>query len=241
MVFEIDDLRALLALQELDTRIQTGERRLAAARTGEELRPLRERLAAAEAGLSDLSARLSSLQRDLRYREQEHQDLRAEIAANEKRLYSGIVRNPKEAEQLQSFVASLRRRLDAGQEKALELMLEIEPLEPQRDEAQAEVEAARNELAAAEEQLSRTAAELETELPKMGAGRVEAAAALPPDLLSAYETLRSKRPGSTVVAVVEDGKCSGCRMTLPFITVREARAGTLHTCENCGRILVVRS
>jgi len=238
MVFDIEHFRTLLALQELDTRIQSGERRLAAAGTGHELEPLHERAAAAEARLAALAARLSSLRRDVRYAEQENQNLRAEIAANEKRLYGGAIRNPKEAGQLQSYVQSLRRRLNDSQEKALELMLEIEPLEPESAQAEGELQTLRSELVDAEKDLARTAEQLEAELPELRAERAAVSARLPAGLLSPYEALRARRPGAVVVAVVEDGKCSGCRVGLPFLTVREARAGTFHTCDNCGRILV---
>jgi predicted nucleic acid-binding Zn-ribbon protein len=238
MSFSTEQFQGLLALQELDTGIEAAERRLAAARSREELGPLRERVMAVETLLAGLSSRLSALRRDLKYAEQENQGIHAEIAANEKRLYGGQVRNPKEAAQLQSFVDSLRRRLGDGQEKAIELMLEIEPLEPRAAETEQQLASVRAELEAAGQELSRVEADLDARLPRMREERSLQASVLPAGLLSPYEALRTRRPGTAVVASIVDGKCTGCRVGLPFLTVREARSGALRTCDNCGRILV---
>ena len=78
---------------------------------------------------------------------------------------------------------------------------------------------------------------LEDELPGLIAQRDAVASQVPPGLAKEYQTLRTRRAGIAVAALV-DGRCSRCRMTIPFLMVREIRGGALRTCDNCGRIVV---
>jgi len=56
-------------------------------------------------------------------------------------------------------------------------------------------------------------------------------------VLYKYDFIRSRRPGTAIVAA-EDGHCNGCFMALPpqlFIQVQ--RGENLETCPSCQRIL----
>ncbi|MDP2873581.1 MAG: C4-type zinc ribbon domain-containing protein [Bacillota bacterium] len=237
MTFSREQFQGLLELQRIDVQLERDRRSLAAAVSGAELTPLRERLAQAQAQASSVAERVGGLRRELRYSEQETQSTRNEIANNERRLYGGMVRNPKEADQMQQYVASLRRRVDQDEEKALALMMEIETLEPVLAASQEQATALTRELQAAQAGLADSISRLTAETPQLETQRTETAGALAPALLTAYEGLRARR-GVGVVATVRDSKCEGCRVGLSFITVREVRSGELRTCDNCGRILV---
>lgn len=237
MSYTREQLQALLELQQQDMRIERDRRTLAEAQGGAELIPLRERLAGAESRAASLAESAGAMRRSLRYAEQEIQALRTETDTNERKLYGGLVRNPKEADKMQQHVAGLRRRVDQDEEKTLALMMEIETLDPEVTAARDEAVSLGADLRRAEEQLAQAVASLTSGLPLLEARRKEIAAGLPPALHSAYEGLRSRR-GVGVVAAVRDSKCEGCRVGLPFVKVREVRSGELRTCDNCGRILV---
>jgi len=237
VTFTKEQFQALLELQRIDVQLERDRRSLAAAIDGGELGPLRERLAQAQAQESAVAERVGGLRRDLRYAEQENQSTRAEITNNERRLYGGLVRNPKEADQMQQYVASLRRRVDGDEEKALALMMEIETVEPELAAAADQAAALTRDLQAAEVGLAESITRLTAEIPQLETQRTQAAGTLAPALLTAYEGLRTRR-GVGVVATVRDSKCEGCRVGLSFLTVREVRSGELRTCDNCGRILV---
>ncbi len=237
MIYAREQLHALLELQQQDIQIERDKRALAEAQAGPGLASLKERLAAAESRAASLSEQAGGMRRNLRYAEQEIQALRNEIDTNERKLYGGLVRNPKEADKMQQHVAGLRRRVEHDEEKTLALMMEIETLEPELAAARDEAVSLRAELGKAQEELARLVADLTASLPQLEARRSETSAGLPPALQSAYEGLRSRR-GVGVVATVRDSKCEGCRVGLPFVKVREVRSGELRTCDNCGRILV---
>ena len=49
---------------------------------------------------------------------------------------------------------------------------------------------------------------------------------------------RARQHHSAPVVKVENGKCSGCNMSLPMALLKRLSApGTLLECENCGRLL----
>ena len=59
------------------------------------------------------------------------------------------------------------------------------------------------------------------------------------DSLGTYEELRRVKQGLAVAKLVQ-GRCDGCRISLPVSAQQKARAGQkLATCSNCGRILYV--
>lgn len=235
--YTIDQLRMLLTLQDLDSRIDAAQAALQRATEGVSLRPLRDAVASAQTASDQLGDQLATMRRDLRYQEQEAEALRDEIDAQEKRLYGGAVRNPKEAAQMQQHVASLRRRLTELDNRAVEMMLAVEEFEPQVTEAIANLTTCEADLALAEQSVAEEVAKLNRELPELIAERDAVAGRVPPALLKEYRTLRVRRAGIAVAALV-DGRCSRCRMTIPYIMTREIRGGMLRTCDTCGRIVV---
>lgn len=230
-------MRVLLELQKTDTAISTRQGRLVEIRGGEELSELREAVAAAEGSWEKLSAELDAARRELKYQEQEADSIRTEIAAQEKRLYGGAVRSPKEATQMQDHIASRRKRVGELEDGALSLMLAIEGQEPAVGTAREDLDAAKGRLAGVEAELAAEAAAIEAELPGLAGRREAQTAELAAGLYTQYETLKGRRGGVAVVALI-DGRCEGCRVTMPFMTIREIRGGKVRTCETCGRILV---
>lgn len=235
--YTTDQLRMLLTLQDLDSRIDAGQAALHRATEGASLRPLQDASANARAASDRLEDQLAAMRRDLRYQEQEAQALREGIEAQEKRLYGGAVRNPKEAAQMQQHVASLRRRSTELDDRAVEMMLAVEEFEPQVTEAIADLTTCEADLALAEQAVAEEIDKLNRELPELTAERDAVAGHVPPALLKEYRTLRARRAGIAVAALV-DGRCSRCRMTIPYIMAREIRSGMLRTCDTCGRIVV---
>jgi predicted nucleic acid-binding Zn-ribbon protein len=224
-------------LQQLDSEIEAKQSALREAVSRAALAASEAVAAAAAATEHGISGRLAVARRDLRYQEQEVAAIRAEILAQERKLYGNAVRSPREAAQLEQHVVSLRRRLGDAEDKALSVMLEVESLEPQAAAAGAESRQASQELDRQASALAARQAELGSELPGLQARREAQASSMRPELLKQYETARARR-GGTVVAAMVDGKCTGCRMAVPLLMVREIRAGSLRACESCRRILV---
>jgi len=88
-------------------------------------------------GARSLIQRWALRQRDL---ELEIQGLSNKIARSEQRLYSGVVKNPKELADLQAEVAALKRRRQKLEDDLLEAMIEREEAETAHSQAQAHLD-----------------------------------------------------------------------------------------------------
>ena len=54
--------------------------------------------------------------------------------------------------------------------------------------------------------------------------------------LDLYRKLRQKKQG-LAVARIEQGRCQGCKITIPVSELSQARAGDLVQCGSCSRVL----
>jgi predicted nucleic acid-binding Zn-ribbon protein len=226
----------LYALQEIDSALDARRASLADAesRVGEteELVEARERVSALKQGLEEA-------EKQQREQEWEIDDLREKIEPLEKRLYGGTIRNPKELEDLQQDVQSLKKRQRALEDRDLEIMVAVEEAQRSNREAQellAEVQAA---WEVEQERLARQQAELRSEIAALEQRRGDQIGLVDSPVLGLYENLRTARQGRAV-AKVERGTCQGCRISLPMNIVHRARGGTeIVQCSSCERILYV--
>jgi len=233
-----DPFAALLALQDLDVRLDGIRARLAALEAGEPLRATAEDLEKTTAALERRSRVLQQLERQAQREEAEARELRAERERVEARLYGGEIASVKEMEKMQERIRYLAETADSHELAALEAMEKAEELRP----VVARLKARRERL---EGEVARIKAEIETEIKELRrqeedlAARVDPArAAVPAKLLSDYDFHRRRR-GGDVVAAVDGDRCTGCSVVLPVALLsRVKKRERLETCENCGRLLV---
>lgn len=232
-------LVALLALQDLDLRLQQLRHRRANL-------PEREPLAKADAARSALRAEQATLaversrlagQRDAL--DGEATAVGSRIAAIEDRLRSGSAGSFRDQEAMAAEIASLGARRGQLEDRELEVMEELEPVELALAALAARQEALDEERAGAETALARAAAAADAELEGALAERPLLAEAVEPGLRRTYEELAG-RLGGVAVARVAHGTCEGCRLSLSAAELDQLRhggSGRLR-CEQCGRILV---
>ena len=218
----IDDQAATLTANREDV-----EQRLAG---DDELAAARERLVAA-------ADELAGLRREQRRLDGEVAALDAKVQGEEKRLYDGSIKNPKELGSLQHEVDTLKQRRGAFEDELLEVLAAIETAASAHDHAAALANNLEARWATEEARLQQEAVRLDALLAATESKRREQAARLPAASLSLYERIRARR-GNTVVARIAGGACSGCRISLPdAVRRRAASPNTLVQCPNCGRIL----
>lgn len=165
-------------------------------------------------------------------------NLRAKIAANQKKLYSGKG-SPKELQSLQAEIEQDERLVSDREDRLLAAYDATAAATAARDAAQQRLEEVTRRWQAEHDALEQEAAALTTELARLTAERQARAAALDPQALRTYEHLRRTK-GGLAVAAIRQRACQGCRVTLPANVELRARAGReLVTCQNCGRILYV--
>lgn len=229
----------LLELADLDTelgRLQHRRRSLPEIAEVERLdgrdAELRDAIVAAETEAGDLTREQARAEADV-------DQVRSRIERDRKRLDAGQVSSPRELENLQTEIESLRRRQDDLEEAALSVMERQEEANGRTGTLTAE----RSQVAAARaDALGRrdaAAAEIDEQLAKLSGRRAGVAAEIPGDLLGLYEKLRDQHPPGA--AAVRRGRCEGCHLELlasDLNAIRAAAPDEVLRCEECRRILV---
>ncbi len=226
----------LYALQELDLALESNRTSLAdvLAHLGES-----EEVADARRTVGDRQEALRAAEHEFKEREFRTEELRRKIEPIERRLYEGSVRNPKELEDLQQDIDSLKRRRSELDDEALEAMEAVDAAQRALDEARRALQELEAGHKAEQEELGRRQEGLEREIAALEARRSEQAMAVNANLMRLYERLAPTRQGRAV-AKVEGGACQGCRISLPMNLLQRARTSSdVVQCSSCERILYV--
>jgi len=165
------------------------------------------------------------------------QQQRLKIEQKKATLYSGLVKNPKELQDLENEVASLERYLVVLEDRQLESMLAEEEAGLINQTAAQELEEVQKTRDEEHTELHKELAKLESGNTRFQVERQAATNSIEADDLKLYTNLRSKRRG-IAVAKVSDRACSACGSTLNAALLYEARSPSQIThCDTCGRIL----
>jgi predicted nucleic acid-binding Zn-ribbon protein len=224
----------LLRLQKVDRNIGQVQSRL------EQIQQILEddaELAAARHKLEEAQSGYRQVEQERRTQNMEAASLRLKIQGAESSLYGGKVRNPKELQDLQADVESLKRQLAVVEERELVAMIGL-------DAAQGTVAGAEQRIAQLSKQAEADHARLHEERSKLTqtmsdlcTERDAAVEATPPDQLQRYNRLLQSRRGVAVAEIVE-GACAACGTALTAALQQNARhASELTYCPSCGRIL----
>lgn len=233
-------LEVLLEVQDLDTAIsQLQHRRSTLAE--------RQELSRVTAALNELGTRFSELQASRAELAGRQKALEAEISttsarreALEQRMYAARGAPARDLQAMDDEIRHLRDRREQMEDAELEVMVALEPLDAELATLESRGAALRADGARLRDTLTASETEIEAQLEGEVAKRAHAAATLPEDLRSRYESLRA-RLGGTGAARLVGSRCSGCHLELPSMEVERIRhlpPGTVVTCEQCGRILV---
>jgi predicted nucleic acid-binding Zn-ribbon protein len=226
----------LYRLQEVDLALQAARDALTdvQSRLGEP-----EELIEARRVAEERQAALRVAEKDFKEREWEADEQRRKIEVPEQRLYEGKVSNPKELEDLQQDVESLKRRRSVLEDEAFAAMERLDEAERALGESQRQLEELTGTTGVEQEELRARQTTLESEIASLEGQRAELAAGSDDVLLDRYDELRAGRQGRAV-AKVQGGSCQGCRILLPVNLIQRARAGDgIVQCNNCERILYV--
>ncbi len=195
----------------------------------------KEALDKTRASLLDDEKHLAEIEKQQRDVEWEIDDLRSAIAKVNEKLYGGKVKNPKELLSFDQEVGIFKMNLGRKEDDLLELMTEVEATQDIVKLAAERLKKLEADWRREQKILAQNQAEVEGQLVELAEKRQAATAGISAEALEVYEGMRSKK-GQAVVKV-EQGRCQGCRLTLPVSELQRARAGSLVRCSSCGRIL----
>ena len=162
---------------------------------------------------------------------------KTKIEQAEASLYGGRVQNPKELQDLQKDIASLKKHLTTLEERELDSMIKAESSEGKLQGAKLELEKIQSRLSYEHKNLIADQTRLTIELERFAEEREAALGPIELNLLQTYETLRQQKRGVAVAEIIDDA-CASCGTTLNAALRQNARSPKqLINCPSCGRIL----
>ena len=224
--------KQLYQLQEVDLELESNEQALRqmVSQLGESQAVVRT-----QTKLSTEQQQLDDLAHQQHSAEWEIDDLVNKLTTVEEQLYSGRIRNPKELTNLQHEVEMLKTKRDQLEDKALEIMDQVELASASAAATSSEFKKLEAEWQSQQQQLSADIEALKSKLSDLKRKRQLLSAEIDPQAIEVYDKLRKQK--GQAVAKVEQGICRGCRISLPFSELQQVRSGNLVHCSSCGRIL----
>jgi uncharacterized protein len=224
----------LYRLQQVDSQMDQARARL---KTIQQTLENDEELRAASDLLASAEDRFKDVERLLKQSEQEVEKQRVKIQLAEASLYGGQVHNPKELQDLQQDVASLKRHLETLEERQLEAMEAAEQAEKELEQAKAGMDRVTASRGDQFRDLTDESATLNRDLERYSSERNAVMQNLASQALSVYDQLRKQRRGLAVTTISESS-CAACGTTLTASQQQSARSTSqLYFCPTCGRIL----
>jgi uncharacterized protein len=189
--------------------------------------------------LESASKQLHLDQHNLKQLEFAVKEQQIKIVQIESTLYGGKVRNPKELQDLQKDITSIKKHLAGIEDQQLEAMMKVEETEKQVADAQLNVNQAQ---AAFAEKSSGWLGQKEQFLRLLDRLKAERTTATPPiteENIRLYDTARKKKNGVAVTSV-KDNSCTVCGANIRPMEIQAARnSQELVFCTTCGRIFYV--
>jgi predicted nucleic acid-binding Zn-ribbon protein len=230
----MSQVRQLVQLQQLDTQLDQANNRLAEIDAAlNDSSVVKQAKASAEQAAGTLvEARLA-----LKRAEQDVGVQQEKIDRNQKALYGGSNKSPKELEDLQMESGALGRYLTVLEDRQLEAMVVFEEAESASQTADQNLADTKKRVATEKVELTGEQEKLLSEVANLKADREKAVSPIGPDMLAEYEKLRQTRMG-VAVSQVKDGGCSVCGAFVSAAQAQAARSPSrVAHCDVCGRIL----
>jgi predicted nucleic acid-binding Zn-ribbon protein len=224
----------LYRLQEIDEALRERQERL------DEITQMLsedERIGVAEGQLELAQADFVSARSRNGEAEQAVATQRAKMEKTDRALYGGGVKDPKQLQELQMEATSLKRYMSTLEDRLLDAMVELEQADEAYQQAKAGLEAVQDEVADQHGELREERQRLLAEFERLETEREAAVANVQGEDLEIYRDVLAK-VGRRPLALLENGNCSVCGMSIPAGKLQKARStDELVRCGGCGRIL----
>ena len=158
----------------------------------------------------------------------------------EKRMYGGTVAASRDLKAMDDEVKHLARHVGDLEDREIEIMEVLEPLDQTLDQADVERKGLEESATRLRQAIAEAEVDIDAAIADQTKARLVSAQEVPADLLGRYEKLRT-RLGGTGAARLVGVSCGGCHLALPAMEVdriRKAPPDAVITCDQCGRILV---
>ncbi len=230
-------LSNLLDLQDVDTEIDRLRHDRQSLPALEEYRAAHQHLTGLTADRDRTAADLRQTSLDLDRVSGEFDLNEARVATEQNRLYAGGL-SARDADYLRREVEMLKNQQRDREEGVLVLMDRKDQLTAGLERLEAEVAAAEGVKGEREAVISAAWAEIDAKLDVQQGHRSEVVAAIDPDVLELYESIRPTMDDGVAAARLNDGMCGACHLRLTAPERIEALRDDPPRCVHCRAILV---
>ena len=192
---------------------------------------------AAKAALVRLRTEADDLTREIRRAEQDLDRLQQRKQRDEQMMNSGA--NAKVQRELAHEAQALERRISDAEDAELDLLEQQEKVNAKISQAEEEILNSETAMTVAQTERRDELTELRRTAEFQRQSLAELEKGVPAELLAAYE--RSHNAMGIAAAEFVNGRCLGCRLSIPSVeaaAIEAAAADEVMWCDECGCILV---
>lgn len=162
------------------------------------------------------------------------------LSQSDSMLYSGKVQNPKELQDIQLEIESLRKTITKLEDKQLDQMICLEDAQNQVEQAKASFQSTSSQFETSKSQLNARKTALISNKDLLQKKRDVVLQSINAGLLKQYDALIAKKNGLAIV-LLENDACAACGTQLTPSERQEVRlTNVIFHCPTCGRILHVK-
>ena len=229
----------IFELQLLDNEIMQANTKLKSLPEIEQLLHIDKRIVTATDELATVQAEADQIALELRRGEVDVETVTDRIKKDEARLSSGNA-TPKELEQLQHEVGTLKKRQETLEEIELEIMVRSEAITARTNTLTTDLASLETLKAEINQRLTTASGEINTVITNKRSDRVKVVVKIEKPLIDLYEKIRTASGGVAAAALVGN-KCNGCNLAINAVEMERIKSlakDELLRCEECRRILV---
>ena len=229
----------ILQLQIIDSEIMQANTKLKSLPEVEQLLHIDKRILTATEELATVKAEADQISLELRRGEADVETVTDRIKKDEARLNAGTA-SPKELEQTQHEIETLKKRQLALEEIELEIMVSSEAVNERLQLLTTDLASLETLKSEINQRLTSATTEINLVILAKQKTRSELTPNIEKALLDLYEKLRGANSGVGAATLV-GSKCNGCNLAINAVEmerIKNLAADELLRCEECRRILV---
>ena len=229
----------ILELQLIDNEIMQANTKLKSLPEIEQLLHIEKRVTAANDEMAVVKSESDQIALELRRGEVDVETVTDRIKKDEARLSSGNA-TPKELEQLQHEVETLKKRQETLEEIELEIMIRNDAVIARKNTLTTDLTSLQTLKDEISGRLQSATDEINKVLAEKNTARSLVANKIEKPLLDLYEKIRGNGGGVGAAALVGN-KCNGCNLAINAVEMERIKSlakDELLRCEECRRILV---
>ncbi|MBE0478023.1 hypothetical protein IBX65_02735 [Candidatus Aerophobetes bacterium] len=226
-----EQIKLLVKLQDVDVRIEEGIKQKEVLTS--ELKQTEEKLKTLQDDILKKKEELKNTRKNKMGKELEVEDVDEKLQRHEDEKYK--VKSRDEFEALEREIATLKKSKDREEDILLQLMEREDELFRLIPSLEKQFQIDRERLTKEKEKLEKRLVNLEKDEQSLTKERESLSSRISKVYYSQYEQLRRVKSG-LAVAMVENGVCGGCNVTVSPSLVGQMRRGQIVYCESCSRI-----